>query len=403
MVVRLKTDSKTNLRGFDAAWREATAAETDAAKKSVHSCSDGKKNGFETGVDCGGAECFPCGGTCSGSTIIHWNATRLGNSAIPLSVSGAFTDGSDAGGVYDPDRRCRFVMTAPPEKLIALRFSWLDTEAGSDVIRVYDGDAETAADERTFFGYETVTTGPAGFVAPTDSTTSTNRVFSVLDAVTDAGRKKLGEFSGEYNRGRLNKIGLNNVGEVISSGPAMIVTFASDSSSQRRGFEATWELRDNPNMLVVKSVFDGLEAVVALSVCAFLGILALGVFIWRRTHKTHHHVRTLLHHHSMLHKKFDEEFDSDDDDMSLNAYPTDNNPAQNGEDEKELPFLKPRSMRRAAAAAAKEEPISLEFGGEDDDGGAMSGNAEPAPEGVLPDVPVTKVPKVYRLGPRGGS
>ena len=139
-------------------------------------------------------------------------------------------------------------MTAPPEKLIALRFSRLDTEEGSDVIRVYDGDAETAADEMKFFGYETATAAAGS--APADSTSS--RV-SVSDAVSDAGKKKLGEFSGEYNGGRLNKIGLNNVGEVISSGPTMLLTFASDGSSQRRGFEATWELRDNPNMLVVDS------------------------------------------------------------------------------------------------------------------------------------------------------
>ena len=361
MVVRLKTDSKTNLRGFDAAWREATAAETDAAKKSVHSCSDGKENGFETGVDCGGAECFPCGGTCSGSTIIHWNATGLEDSAIPLGGSGAFTDGSDPLARYDPDRRCRFVMTAPPEKLIALRFSRLDTEEGSDVIRVYDGDAETAADEMKFFGYETATAAAGS--APVDSTSS--RV-SVSDAVSDAGKKKLGEFSGEYNGGRLNKIGLNNVGEVISSGPTMLLTFASDGSSQRRGFEATWELRDNPNMLVVDSdLSDAIGAIIALCACAFAGIVALAVFIWRRTHKTHHHVKKLLHHHSMLHKKFDEEFDGDDDGMSLNAYPTTKN------DDEELPISKPRSMRRTvvaepswianpAEAAVEIESISLD-------------------------------------------
>jgi hypothetical protein len=55
----------------------------------------------------------------------------------------------------------------------------------------------------------------------------------------------------------------------------------------------------------------------------------------------------------MLHKKFDEGFDGDDDEMSLNAYPTTKN------DDEELPFSKPRSMRRTVVAEpANELPFS---------------------------------------------
>jgi hypothetical protein len=72
------------------------------------------------------------------------------------------------------------------------------------------------------------------------------------------------------------------VGELISSGPAMLVTFSSDSSSSDYGFQAFWELRDNPNML---SFNDSplSKATLVFGILSFCMLLAVFAFIWRRT------------------------------------------------------------------------------------------------------------------------
>jgi hypothetical protein len=346
MVIRFQSDAKTNLRGFDARWREATAQEATAAKDSLHSCVDGVKNGFETGVDCGGSECYPCGGTCSGTTMLHWNETSVAQQlaadepAVILTQAGSFTDGSEPLSKYDSNRRCRFLMIAPPHKLVSLTFRRIDTEETKDVIRVYDGEFETEYDARVFLGFDA-------------SLGSSMSASSDVDEEELSASKAIGQYSGRYTPGRLKKIGVDNVGELISSGPAMLVTFSSDSSSSDYGFQAFWELRDNPNMLRFNDSSLS-KATLVFGILSFCMLLAVFAFIWRRTHKTHHHVKKLLHHHSMLHNKFDEEFDGDDDGMSLNAYPTTKN------NDEELPFSKPRSMRRTVVAEPANEPSAEE-------------------------------------------
>jgi len=68
-------------------------------------------------VDCGGSCAGPCGGTCSGTVII--------NATTPEVTSGTFTDGSELDANYDNNRRCNFVIVAPPNQLVVVSFTRL--------------------------------------------------------------------------------------------------------------------------------------------------------------------------------------------------------------------------------------------------------------------------------------
>ena len=71
-----------------------------------------------------------CGGSCSGTVLI--NVTN------GSTTSGTFTDGSDAASEYDSDRRCNFLIKAPPNKRVVLSFNRLDTEDGYDFVYAFD-------------------------------------------------------------------------------------------------------------------------------------------------------------------------------------------------------------------------------------------------------------------------
>jgi len=228
LVIKLTSDGSVHNTGFSATYREATEEEVDGAKADEHSCFDAIMNGDETGVDCGGSCDGPCGGTCSGTVII--------NATTPAVTSGTFTDGSGAGAEYDNNRRCNFVIIAPPSKLVVVSFTRLDVEDGYDYLFAFDSE------------FDGTQPNPADFM--------------------------LGRFSGPYDAQRLQNMGQDAVGYVISSGPRLALRFESDGSVASSGFEARWELRDGPDV-------DGFELDVASAsvMHAALGLVIVMMFV----------------------------------------------------------------------------------------------------------------------------
>src|SRR5262249_2117603 len=91
---------------------DCTSSMCDATSMTCVSCSDGQRDGEETDVDCGGADCAPCayGLTCSQSTDCSTAACLQGNCGTPAScsaleqLSAAPPDGSF---LSDPDGQGR--------------------------------------------------------------------------------------------------------------------------------------------------------------------------------------------------------------------------------------------------------------------------------------------------------
>lgn len=82
--------------GYNAAYPEISPGEPSCVRKAISStCTDGRKNGRESGIDCGGLDCKPCIGStsCRSNTdcisgICNLNGVEYQNKCVDVCLDG---------------------------------------------------------------------------------------------------------------------------------------------------------------------------------------------------------------------------------------------------------------------------------------------------------------------------
>lgn len=91
--------------GYDAVYPEISPGESSCVRKAISStCTDGRKNGRESGIDCGGPDCKPCSNSTSCSSnsdcksgICNLNGIEYQNKCVDICPDGPIKKFSPCG------------------------------------------------------------------------------------------------------------------------------------------------------------------------------------------------------------------------------------------------------------------------------------------------------------------